>query len=279
MSGNGLAAPSLPRNDQSLSDRLADPLVVDSLNRLLDKLDSVAFFVESMDGFVRRSEVIADSVASSVAELRSGNHADAQEFLRKAPQRLKTGTDLADAASSLNVEQLSESRILERLTDPATLSAINQLLNQLPLLAAMGQMFESFLARGDTIADNVSDAFHELKLKDVNPEKWIRAIETLPKLQQIGDQVLESGLLGEGVQSIVDAGKSAIQAGLLDKPVVDTLCSLGKESAAAFMEAQQRPAPPVVGIFGMLKVMRDPDVQKSLGFFQAFAKAFAKNLK
>lgn len=261
-----------------LQERLQDPMVAQSLHRLLDKLDSVAFFVESVDGFVRRGDVIADSLASTVAEMR--DHSDmSYDMLKKVPQAMKMGSDLAEAASSMKVENLTESKILERLTEPGTLAAINQLLDQLPLLAMLGQMLEKFLVRGDVIADNLSDAIKELHLKDIGPERMLRTLEALPKLQEIGDQLIQSGLLGEGVQTIVDAGKAAIDAGLLDHDNVATLSQLGRQSADALREAQQQPAAPVVGIFGMMRMMRDPEVQKSLGFMMAFAKSFAKRLK
>ena len=58
MSTNGVASSA-----EQLHDRLNDPKTADALNRLLDRLDVVAFAAESMEGFISRGEVIADSVA------------------------------------------------------------------------------------------------------------------------------------------------------------------------------------------------------------------------
>ncbi len=123
----------------SIEQRLNDPNVAQSLNRLLDRLDSVAFFVESMDGFVRRGETIIDSISSTVDELRHSQSGENLDLLQKTPQMLKTGSQLAEAAAVMNVERLNESKVLERLTDAATLEALNKLLDQLPLISFLMQ--------------------------------------------------------------------------------------------------------------------------------------------
>lgn len=66
MSSNGIASSA-----EQLHDRLNNPETASALNRLLDRLDTVAFAVESMEGFISRGEVIADSVASSVGEIKA----------------------------------------------------------------------------------------------------------------------------------------------------------------------------------------------------------------
>lgn len=49
MSTNGVASSA-----EQLHDRLNDPKTADALNRLLDRLDVVAFAAESMEGFISR---------------------------------------------------------------------------------------------------------------------------------------------------------------------------------------------------------------------------------
>jgi hypothetical protein len=49
--------------------RLADPEVSASLHMLLDNAATLAFTVEALDGFLRRGEVIADSLASGVRDV------------------------------------------------------------------------------------------------------------------------------------------------------------------------------------------------------------------
>lgn len=46
-----------------------------------------------------------------------------------------------------------------------------------------------------------------------------------------------------------------------------------------YQRVSSQPVAPVVGLFGMMRASKDPDVHKTVGFAFAFAKAFAKHLK
>ena len=276
MSTNGVASSA-----EQLHDRLNDPKVADGLNRLLDRLDIVSFAVESMDGFIKRGEVIADSVTSTVGDLKGVGDESTLELIKKAPKMLETGTKLADAAGSMNVDELAKSKVLERLTDPQTLNTLNELLDRLPLAAFMLESLEGFISRGDTIAESVAEAVGELKLGDakIDVSQFQSLIESLPKLKEAGDKLLDSDLMGDGLPKVIDAGISMVDSGMLDKEVVAILGDLGKKSAETYKEVASKPVEPVGGLWATLKATKDPDVQKSAGFFFAFAKAFAKHLK
>lgn len=276
MSTNGIASSA-----EQLQNRLNDPEVADGLNRLLDRLDIVSFAVESMDGFIRRGEVIADSVASTVGDLKGVGDESSMELLKKAPKMLETGTKLADAAGSMNVDELAKSKVLERLTDPQTLETLNELLDRLPLAAFMLESLEGFISRGDTIADSVSEMVGDLKRGDakIDVNKIKSIMESLPKFKEAGDKLLNSELMGDGLPKVIDAGVSMVESGMMDKDVVAVLGDLGKKSAETYKEVASKPVEPIGGLFATLRATKDPDVQKSVGFFFAFAKAFAKHLK
>ncbi len=273
MSINGVAL-----SDQ-LQDRLNDPKTAEGLNRLLDRLDVITFAVESLEEFISRGEVITDSIAASLGDLKGLGNEETAELFRKTPGYLATGTKLADAAGSMDVDELAKSKILERLTDPQTLATLNRLLDQLPLAAFMLEALEGFISRGETITDNVADAFGELKLDQIDTSQFTLLLQSLPKLKEAGEKLLESQLLGDSFQKIIDAGNSMIESGMVDKKVVGVLGDLGKKSAETYLEVASKPVQPIGGLFATLRATKDPDVQKSVGFFFAFAKAFAKHLK
>ncbi len=275
-----MSTASAPSAADRLQERLNDPKVAEGLSRLLDQIDTVSFAVESVDGFMRRGEVIADSLASGVAELKQGDMEQASDFLEKAPQMLRTGTQLADAATELNIDELTKSKVLERLTDPETLATVNLLLDKLPLVAFMLESLEGFISRGETVADNLSAAVGELKLGEHNIDlaKLPALLEKLPKLTEAGEKLLDSDLMGDGLPKVIEAGVSMVDSGMMDKDVVRTLGDLGRKSAETYNEVASKPVAPVGGLFATLKATKDPDVQKSVGFFFAFAKAFAKHL-
>ncbi|MGF1647812.1 MAG: DUF1641 domain-containing protein [Kineosporiaceae bacterium] len=65
----GTAAGSAPGVPDSLAARLADPEVAASLHVLLDNAATLAFTVEALDGFLRRGDVIAESLATGVRDV------------------------------------------------------------------------------------------------------------------------------------------------------------------------------------------------------------------
>lgn len=276
MSTNGVASSA-----EQLHDRLNDPKTADALNRLLDRLDVVAFAAESMEGFISRGEVIADSVASTVGDMKGLGNEKTTELIQKAPQLIETGTKLAEAAGAMDVDELARSKVLERLTDPATLETLNQLLDRLPLASFLLESLEGFIGRGETIADNLAGVVGELNLSEpkIDTSQLSSLLEALPKFREAGEKLLDSDLMGDGLPKVIDAGVTMVDSGMLDKEVVGILGDLGKKSAQTYQEVASKPVEPVGGLWATLKATKDPDVQKSVGFFFAFAKAFAKHLK
>lgn len=268
-------------SSEQLLSRLNDPAVAAGLSRLLDKLDLASFALDSMDGFLRRGEVIADSVGESLNELKQSHPRFADELLQDAPRRFATGAKLADAAGEMDIDELSRSHVLARLTDPATLAAVNRLLDQLPLLAFLAEAVEELIGRSETIAENVAGAVDELHLRDKGGglDKLLLFIGALPRVTEAGEKLLASGLMDRNFGKVVDAGVTMVESGMLDEQVVGILGDLGKKFAETFREVSSKPVEPVGGLFATLRATKDPDVQKSVGFAFALAKAFAKHLK
>lgn len=265
---------------QQLQQRLNDPQVAEGLNRLLDRLDVLAFTVESLDGMIRRGEVIIDSITDTVGDVRKADLGPAKDLLRKTPEMIETGTKLAGAASSVDFDELAKSRVLERMSDPEVLASLNQLLDRLPLVAFLLESLEGFIARGETIVENLAGTVAELKLGDhpVDFESLTSVFEVLPKFRDAGEQLIDSGL-ADDLPKIIDAGVGMVDSGMLDQHVVNVLGTIGRQAADTYHEVASQPVEPIGGLFATLKATRDPDVQKSMGFFFAFAKAFAKHLK
>ncbi|WP_179475077.1 DUF1641 domain-containing protein [Mycolicibacterium vinylchloridicum] len=68
MTANGQAIAISPADQ--IRDRLDDPTVAAALNTLLDHADLLAVLVSGLDGFVRRGDLIADSLASAVSDFK-----------------------------------------------------------------------------------------------------------------------------------------------------------------------------------------------------------------
>ncbi|MBX6387632.1 MAG: DUF1641 domain-containing protein [Frankia sp.] len=122
-----LAAPggTLTRQPaDELRERLDDPAVAAALAELLNHAGLLAMLVGGLDGFVRRSEVISDSLAEGIGELRAGVGGRAQ------------AVDLAGLASGLAALSAAAKDILpllDRLLASQILSA--QAVDAVSLLA------------------------------------------------------------------------------------------------------------------------------------------------
>ena len=96
-------APGAATPADALRARLDDPRTAAALHELLDRAEVLAFLVEGVDGFLRRGEVIADSLASAVGDLRG----------------VQANSALAEAGPALRA-------LLPAVTDPATLTALTR---------------------------------------------------------------------------------------------------------------------------------------------------------
>lgn len=139
-----LAAPAVSTGPaaEALRARLEDPRVAAALNELLDRADVIAFLVEGLEGFLRRGEVIADSLADALGDLRgagaSGPIAAAQPVLRELfprvaePETLavltRLVTALGDAGRAEPAPPAGARALLRGLRDPDTLAGLGFLL-------------------------------------------------------------------------------------------------------------------------------------------------------
>ncbi len=94
---------------------------------------------------------------------------------------MEAGAKLAEATKGIDLEELKRSQLLERLSDPQTLSLLNGLLDNLPLIAMMVESLQQLIGRSEVIADNVADAVHELKLDQI-PFDAAKASEFLSQI-------------------------------------------------------------------------------------------------
>lgn len=265
---------------ERLQQRLNDPRVAEGLSRLLDRIDSVSFAVDAVEGFVSRGEVIIDSLTETANELRYTENNKWSNLATQAPELIETGAKLASVSKAIDVDEVQRSKILERLTEPNTLAQINSLLDRLPLIAFLAESTEGLIRRGETIADNLSGMVGELKLNEGTAGDRLGSLfEMLPKMQAVGEQVLGSELAGADLPKAIDAGHAVLNSGIMDKQVIETLGRVGKMFADAYQQVSSQPVQPVGGFWATLRATKDPDVEKTLGFAFAFAKAFAKHLK
>ena len=64
-----------------------------------------------------------------------------------------------------------------------------------------------------------------------------------------------------------------MESGILDPQAVASVGTVGR----ALIASQQHP-PQSVGLFGLLSAMRDPNMQRALGFLATFGAEFGKQI-
>lgn len=255
-----------PSSASSVVDRLSEPQTAAALNTLLDHADLLAVTVVALDGFIGRSEVIGEALISGFDDLR--DLADAKRA---------TGLDVGAIAGSLT--QLAET--LPKITGPLARIASSGLLDTVADnadLVALGlQSTSDFLARGDEFVESVAAGVNELREVAANtavpvadPGQVLASLaqlsSLLPKLTPVITHVVDSGMVDTVLNSTIASPE-----------VVDQISRMGNGLAAA---AQQQVANPqkAPGALGMLRLLKDPDINRGAGFFIAALKAVGKEL-
>jgi hypothetical protein len=171
--------------NSGLLEKLSDPETLQSLQALLEKLPLLAFSVQAIDGFLRRGDEIADSVAEGCQELRSVapgfTIADLGHIAADLPQLLDAGRSLVASGLLERVNDLSAAgmALLEAgFFEPATVKT----------LAEMGQLAtQSYTAAKQTPARTYGVFDLMRLLKDPQAQKAIHLLVEMTR--QFGSRV------------------------------------------------------------------------------------------
>ncbi|WP_137146802.1 DUF1641 domain-containing protein [Mycolicibacterium sp. CR10] len=132
MTANGQVLEASPADQ--VRAKLDDPRVAESLNNLLEHADLLAVLVSGLDGLVRRSDVISDSLTSAIGEFKGDATSDAVTRSIPGIDALKS-VDLAGLAESfatlanklVGATPAINSLLDSRLTDPQATEVLGQL--------------------------------------------------------------------------------------------------------------------------------------------------------
>ncbi|MEI2715040.1 MAG: DUF1641 domain-containing protein [Nocardioides sp.] len=109
----------------ALVERLQDPAVVGALSKVLDHADLLALLVESLDQFVSRSEVIGDSLAAGLDELRGAVEGGASQSPLDLAELVAAGSAIARTlpAAAPALSRMADSGAIDKLIATAEVSA------------------------------------------------------------------------------------------------------------------------------------------------------------
>ncbi len=163
-----------------------------------------------------------------------------------------------------------EERLLERLKDPKTARQLELILDKLDLVAFSLTALDGFLRRSDEIVEAVTDGIADLNRS--LPEVTIGS--TRDTVEHVKDLFQVSVKLKEVLSS--PEFDALMASGILSPQTVSIVGKAGD----ALTESYQAPTTPPqkIGIFGLLRLLNDPDVQRSLNLLITFAKNFGRKI-
>jgi uncharacterized protein YjgD (DUF1641 family) len=198
---------------------------------------------------------------------------DLTSLLDRLPAAIASFTDLIDGLDDrgldLNERVQGSLRILERVTAPDNLQRLDRLLDRVSALASLlesaGQV-PGLIGAGVDLLDEWMERLAEAGI-DVDERGRIlaQALERLTSPEAL--DVLRTLL------ARVDVIRGVLDSGVLDAEPVAIVGKAG-EGLARTAKAD----PPSVGPFALLRALRDPDIQRSLGFVLHFARIFGRSL-
>jgi uncharacterized protein YjgD (DUF1641 family) len=232
------------------------------LSALLERGPEIEYLLDSFGQWLKRSPDIADNVNRAIGDVRDRTGGDAGGFDR-----------LARTIGQL--ERLSESPsfqlLLERLQDERTASSLEGILDQLERVTALLESLERLLVRAPQIADNLNGLVQQLREQYTG-----RTVEAVRELGTIDPRQLVK-LLND-LFAVVESPQTRALLG--SSVFLDRSVALVDEAANSALQATRDAAASqrTTSLFGLLAVLKDPDVQRSLQFGIAFARRFGQKL-
>ncbi len=154
--------------------------------------------------------------------------------------------------------------VVQRLNDPDTAAALVVLLDNAEFLSVMVEALGGFVGRGDAIMDAVAESVNELKA--TQPADADR-----PSLSEL-----------TGVASQL-ASATPVFSAVLSSPMVEPetidLLSMLSSAATEGVDTARGGGSRVNGVRGMLKALKDPDVQEGFGVLIEISRSLGRRVR
>jgi len=164
--------------------------------------------------------------------------------------------------------------LLEKLEEPRILEALVSLLDKSDKLASFADVLEHFLQRSEGMLESVSRSVSELGRAGTNSLK--KSLENF----DLDDLRSASGQLQGMLPLLRDLARefgALKEAGFFDADVVQILGRTGRAMAATVRDPKAHSSD-TKGIFGLLGLLKDPDIARSLNFVISFTRHFGSDL-
>lgn len=159
-----------------------------------------------------------------------------------------------------------------RLDDPAVAGALASLLDHADLLAVLVEGLDQFVGRSEVIGDSLIAGLTELRGTQPPPDlaetlkSGVALASALPKAAPSLQRMVESGAVDKLLATTEVSAEALDQVELLARAMVR-----GSETF------ERRPVE-VGGPVSIVKLLRDPDINRALSFFATVAKEVGREL-
>ncbi|MCB0197089.1 MAG: DUF1641 domain-containing protein [Anaerolineae bacterium] len=280
--GNGVV---MATPQERLQQRLNNPETTEALIKLLDKMDVILLTVESVDGFLSRGDQIIENISDSMHDVRKMAPTTDIDVEKTASVMSESLPVLLDALPRLTHALPRLLALAEKLDDPDTAEALDQIIGKMELVAMTLESADGFLKRSDTVIENVADSVNDIrKMAPANEMNLIGTLlQTLPQLAETLPQLVTllpslTRVIPQ-LQAVLDSDEfeALMTSGVFSPKTVGIVSEAGNSLVDSYEASQTRPQ--TVGLFGLLRAMQDPDVQRAMGFFMDFSKRFGRSIK
>lgn len=237
---------TLADSSPPLAERLGDPALVHNLIRLIDRADQ-------LESLLDQAAVVQQSV----------------------PNLLATLIDVADSVAhnastdGIDLEQRGHGllQLFLKLTEPETLDAVEQLFADLPKLAAASKLLSDVPNLAATLMDVLDEWIQQMNEEGIDVETSLK--QGLHAALWLGSRISETELERLG---------TLLRSDVLDEHAVDAVALAGSALAKCQKGSCEIETPKRVGMFGMLKALREPNTQRALAFGLRFSQCFGSSL-
>lgn len=177
-------------------------------------------------------------------------------------------------------ESAGQAAISARLEEPAVAAALLSLLDHAELVAVLLEGVDGFVARSETIGDSLMDGVNELR----------STVQSNTALQDAGVDlaaITDAGIslaavlpkAAPGMVAAVETGAidKLFASGVIGKDAVDQVATLAGGLVAGGRAFDQHPVQ-IGGALSLLKLLKDPDINRALSYFATVAKAIGQHL-
>ena len=202
-------------------------------------------------------EVLFEKMGVSV----EGAFATGTNFVdEKVSDAAQRGIDLEPRLSSLM-------GMLVKLTEPATMSALNTLLERLPQLAQLAKLADEMPNIIAAVGDVFDDYQQRCASEGIDMEKSL--VNGLHAALWLGTQIEKDDLSRIG---------ELLKSDILSHHSIAVLSNVANSFASAQQDTCSAQIQDKVGMIGLIGLMRNPEIQKSVAFAAQFAECFGKNM-